>query len=114
MNLEKAVEELKTNYFLTIDAPNLEPCVFCGGEARLTVNHPLYGLCGAWVMCRSCGACGPVASIYATIIESKKFKTPLLPESLERGITAAQDAWNGRTVDRSRMGNLKITKELPA
>lgn len=114
MNLEKAIEELKTNYFLTVDAPNLEPCIFCGGKARLIVRHPLYGLCGAWVRCRSCGACGPNASIYAEINTPEKFSTPLLPESLARGIAAAQDAWNSRTVDRSRMGNLKITRELPA
>lgn len=115
MNLEKAIEKLNKNHLLAVDVPDLEPCVFCGGKARLIVSHPRYGLCGAWVRCRSCGACGPVASICATIIVPKKaFRTPLLPESLARGMTAAQDAWNSRTVEHSRMGNMKITTELPA
>lgn len=114
MNFVKTIEELKANHILVADVPNLEHCVFCGGKARLIVRHPLYGVCGAWVRCRSCGACGPTASIYAEINTPEKFSTPLLPESLARGIAAAQDAWNSRTVDRSSMGNLKITREPPA
>jgi hypothetical protein len=32
----------------------------------------------------------------------------MLPESLERGINAAVDAWNIRAVDHSRMGNMHM------
>ena len=64
--------------------------------------------CGAWVRCRSCYAYGPKASIYAQFTEGTKFCTPMLPESLERGINAAVDAWNIRAVDHSRMGNMHM------
>ena len=119
MNIGEIMKKLQKDHVWESneqDSPELEPCPFCRrtGSAKIIVCHPVYGRCGAWVRCCSCGAYGPAASIYATIITPGKLSTPLLPESLERGIAAAQDAWNGRTVDCSRMSNMKITKELPA
>lgn len=114
MNIETGMEELQTNKFFVSDEPQLLPCVFCGGRASLIVRHPIYGKSGAWAQCNSCGACGPVASIYAVTRTHDKFSTPLLPESLTRGITAAADAWNSRTVDRSRMVNMGISAETAA
>ena len=108
MELDKIMEKLQQDHVWAADIPGLEPCVFCGGEGRVVVRNPLWARSGAWVRCRRCGADGPCASILATVLTTGKFSTPLLPESLERGITAAIDAWNSRSVDRSRMGNLRL------
>ena len=108
MNIEKAMEDLKIKHAWKADDPELEPCIFCGGQAELIARLPLYGLGGAWVECRTCHARGPMASICATIITPDKLCTPLLPESLERGVMTAAGAWNSRTADRSRSGNMKL------
>jgi len=112
MNIDVIMEKLEKDRIWSSDGqdtPKLERCVFCGGEGMIVALNPMYGLCGTWVRCCSCGACGPRASIYAQITKPGNILSwPLLPESLERGITAAVDAWNTRTVDLSRMGNLKL------
>lgn len=113
MNIDAIVEKLQKDYIWESgeqDTPELKPCPFCGvvGNAQILVRHPMYGKSGAWVRCRNCGACGPAASTYATITNGRRFSTPLLPESLELGITAAVDSWNGGVVDRSRLGNMNI------
>ena len=111
MNIPKIMVALKKDPTWTAqgeDAPTLAPCIFCGGSAEVVVRTPMYGRCGAWVRCRSCYAYGPKASIYAQFTEGTEFCTPMLPESLERGINAAVDAWNIRAVDHSRMGNMHM------
>ena len=111
MNANAIVEKLKTSHVWMStdeDTPELEPCMFCGGEAMIVAAYPVYGLSGAWARCCSCGSCGPRASINAIIQTSTVFCAPLLGESLERGIAAASDAWNRRTVDRVRMGSLRL------
>ena len=111
MNIDEITKKLQKDRIWAsgeLDTPELEPCPFCGaaGSAKVIVHHPVYGASGAWVRCGSCGARGPCASTYAAIIKGSVFSTPLLPESLDRGITAAVDSWNGGVVDRSRLGNL--------
>ncbi len=112
MNIDKIMEKLETDHIWSSDeqsTPLLRRCVFCGGEGMLVAMNPMYGKNGAWVRCRSCGACGPRASIHAQLFKPGDiFCTPMLPESLERGLQAAADAWNGQPFDRSRMGNLKL------
>ncbi len=115
MNIDEIMEKLETDHAWSSDeqsTPLLRRCVFCGGEGKLVALNPMYGQCGAWVRCRSCGAWGPRASIYAQFIKPGNIlSTPLLPESLERGLQAAADAWNGQPFDRSRMGNLILDTE---
>ncbi len=117
MNIDEIMEKLETDRIWSSDeksTPNLERCMFCGGEGKIAVHNPMYGLSGAWVRCCSCGACGPRASIYAMFTKPGNILcVPLLPESLERGLAAAVDAWNSRTVNRSRMGNLKLDGRRP-
>lgn len=116
MNANAIVEKLKTSHaWMSTDEATLklEPCVFCGGEAMLVVQYPVYGISGAWARCRSCGSCGPRANINAIIQTPTVLITPLLEESLERGIAAASDAWNSRSVDRVRMGSLRLNS-VPA
>ena len=112
MDIDKIMSELKKNRVWSSrgkDWPELAPCVFCGGRAIVVVHDPMYGKCGAWVKCSYCGAEGPTASIYALIFRGKTMCTPLLPESLERGINAAVDSWDSKTVDKRRLGNMRIT-----
>lgn len=113
MNISEIMEKLQKDYIWASgeqDAPELEPCPFCGqaGMAQIIVSHPPYGKSGAWIRCRYCGACGPHASERAQFTRGKKLCTPVLPESLERGITAAVDTWNSGVVDRSRLSNLRM------
>ena len=111
MDIGKIMTELKENYIWVDrehEGPALNPCMFCGSEANIIVRTPLYGLCGATVRCRSCGACGPSASIHALILKPGKLCTPLLPESLERGIMAAVDTWNSGAVGNTHLGNMRI------
>lgn len=111
MDIAAILKILKETHVWTsrgCDAPELVPCAFCGGEADIVVYHPMYGASGAAVVCRGCHARGPRASIYATICTPSKFSTPLLPETLERGIATAIDAWNNRSVDQGCLGNVVI------
>lgn len=111
MDIGKIMSDLKENHVWSDEeneAPALRPCPFCGGNAQLVISHPRYGVSGAFVQCRRCHMHGPNASIYATILTPGKLSTPLLPESLERGITAAVDTWNSRAVDDTHLGNMMI------
>ena len=111
MNTTEIIDRLMTIHVWDSrgqDTPELTPCPFCGGEPIIVVHNPMYGWCGAAVKCSCCDARGPRASIYGQILTDEVFSTPLLPESLERGIAAAVDAWNSKRVDRRRMGNMVL------
>ena len=112
MNIEKIMGTIKDGgrwMSAPADGLQLQPCPYCGQTPFLTVMYPHYGLTGATVRCK-CGAQGPRASIIALMVSNDwgYMSTPLIPQSLERGITAAIDAWNSGAYDRSRMGNLRI------
>lgn len=111
MNISKIMADLKENHVwsdIENEAPELRPCPFCGGGAQLIISHPWYGASGAAVRCLRCHMHGPLASICATILTPGKLSTPLLPESLERGITAAVDTWNSGAVGDTHLGNMMI------
>lgn len=111
MNIDEIMVELKAHRLWSSkgqDGPELVPCSFCGGKPYVRAHNSEYGLCGATVKCSCCGAQGPAASIYALIITPGKLSTPLLPESLERGIEAAIEAWNSGSADKKRLGNLRL------
>lgn len=112
MDIDKIMAALKTHGFWKStdrDAPELAPCGFCGGKPIVIVHHPIYyGASGATVLCSNCKAQGPKASIHAHIMDENSLSTPLLPESLERGIKAAVEAWNSRSADRKQLGPLII------
>lgn len=112
MKIDKIINELKRNYIWMSDEKDkleLEPCGFCGGEAKVMVCDPLYGWCGATVLCSSCGACGPRAGIY-TRKPGQYLSSGMTPESLEHGIAAAVCVWNERVVvDRACLRNLVVS-----
>ena len=95
MNIDEIMSELKAHRPWSSkgqDMPELVPCSFCGGKPYVKAHNPMYGWCGATVRCSFCGAQGPTASIYAVILTPGGLSTPLLRESLERGIMTAVES----------------------
>lgn len=75
----------------------LLPCPFCGGEAVLIVNVPMYGLTGAWVECCECKATGHRGVVMELIhLENGGISTPATHASIERGKADALRSWNSR------------------
>lgn len=68
--------------------PELKPCPFCGGEAKIKRKSEL-GIMSIWSQCRMCGATGPSAS--ADLSQGDK-----AIENIEQCKWLAEDNWNRR------------------
>lgn len=101
----------RTYTLSTPEGAHLRPCLYCGSEEMVLMGRcPMYGISGAWVRCRHCGARGPIESVSGIYIKDGRLCTPLTAESVEKGKAEAIKSWNMLASLRTR----KAREEVPA